>query len=123
LNEATAADGSVVLVSGAHDGTVRVWHPASGELLSTLPIGVEVHQLLVMPANGSSHRRTEGGVTIVAGLRTGVGALDLNGHCSANRRSRAARSSGRTPSWNTKCNRQTPSAPTRSTGRTTPPLG
>ena len=75
---ATAADGLTLLASGSHDTTVRLWNPVTGASIHTIPVGVPVHALSQQPTDAASHRRTEGGATLVVGTYDGPLALDLN---------------------------------------------
>jgi WD40 repeat protein len=73
-----AGDGAVVLASRGHDGTVRLWEPATGAPRAVIPLGIPVHALLQQRPDPLSAQRTSGGATVTVGLRTGILALDLH---------------------------------------------
>jgi hypothetical protein len=62
----------------AHLGTVRLWHPTTGQPIHTIPLGIPIHALLPQPPDQHSRQRTHGGATITVGLRTGILSLDLS---------------------------------------------
>jgi WD40 repeat protein len=74
----TIGDGRAILVSGSHDGFIRLWHPRSGELIHAIPLGVAIHALLQQHMDQRSRERTDDGASIVVGIRNGVLTLDLN---------------------------------------------
>jgi WD40 repeat protein/DNA-binding SARP family transcriptional activator len=78
ITTARSDDGQTILVSGGHDGTIRLWDPATGTPLAVIPLGIPVHALLQQHPDPQSRKRTDGGATITAGLRTGILALDLH---------------------------------------------
>jgi WD40 repeat protein len=77
LQLVTAGDGQSLLVSGSHDGTVRLWRTATGEAVHTIPLRIPVHSLAQMD-DGETSQRTDGGATLSVGTREGILLLDLN---------------------------------------------
>jgi WD40 repeat protein len=75
---ASSDDGHMVLVSGAHDGTIRLWDPLTGTPGTVIPLGIPVHALLQQSPSPAARERTSGGATLIAGLPTGILALDLH---------------------------------------------
>jgi len=75
---AASDDGRTVLVSGGEDGTIRLWDPATGTPGAVIPLGIPVYALHQQRPEPVSCERTGGGATIMAGLRTGIIALDLH---------------------------------------------
>ncbi|MEZ5219171.1 MAG: WD40 repeat domain-containing protein [Ilumatobacteraceae bacterium] len=45
----TGADGRSRIISGSHDGTVRVWDPLTGQMLAGLRLGSAAASLAVVP--------------------------------------------------------------------------
>ena len=78
VTTATSSDGRTLLVSGSHDGTVRLWHSGTRTPVYTIPIGIPIHALLRQQPDPRSRERTNGGATVTVGLRTGILTLDLD---------------------------------------------
>jgi WD40 repeat protein len=67
-----------LLISGSHDGTIRLWHTTTGQHIHSIPLGIPVHALLPQQPHPDSLHRTDNGATLHVGLRTGILTLDLN---------------------------------------------
>ena len=65
-----------VLASAGADATLRLWHPATGRPVYTIPLGMPVHALLQQPPG--RRRQDTGGAIITVGLGTGILSLDLD---------------------------------------------
>ncbi|MFN8074198.1 MAG: hypothetical protein U0Q15_02120 [Kineosporiaceae bacterium] len=74
----TSAAGHVLLLSGGHDGTLRLWDPEDGSLRHTVPLGDAVHALAQQAPDPGSRRRTGGGATVTVGVAGGVVSVDLH---------------------------------------------
>jgi WD40 repeat protein len=71
-----ALDGArQVLLSGGHDGTLRLWDPGSGAELRRISIGVAVNTLELLARSPRS--RGDNAVRLIAGTRDGAILIDL----------------------------------------------
>jgi WD40 repeat protein len=71
-------DGATLLASGGTDGNVCLWHPDSGKLVRTIPIGVPNCDLVGDIGDPAALRRTDGGTMLMVGTARGIMAIDLN---------------------------------------------
>jgi len=72
------ADGRVLLASGAHDHTIRLWNPVNSAPIQTIPLGIPVHALSQHPRTERFDRQSDGGTTLIVGTRDGVLAINLH---------------------------------------------
>lgn len=70
--------GATLLASGGTDGNVCLWHPGSGKLVRTIPIGVPICDLAGGIGDPAALRRTDGGAMLIVGTSRGIMAIDLN---------------------------------------------
>jgi WD40 repeat protein len=60
------------LLSGGHDGTLRLWSVASSKIVTTVPLGDPIHALRCTNPAGGVKGVTDGGIEVTVGTSSGI---------------------------------------------------
>ena len=71
-------DGRVLLATGGHDQTIRLWNPVDQTLRYTIPLGISVHALSQHPLTAKLGPQAGEGAILIVGTRDGVLAVSLS---------------------------------------------